>query len=90
MSGALACLQALAEGLHSRLHFYQDPVFYCPRQGKTFFIYYQIGILKFEAVSAHRLDSRPVNAHASCSEGLEFKFQTGQILHSVANGSPPL
>ena len=35
MTGALACLQALAEGLHSRLHFYQDPVFYCPRQGKS-------------------------------------------------------
>ena len=33
MSGALSCLQALAEGLHSRLHFYQDPAFYCPRQG---------------------------------------------------------
>ena len=35
MSGALACLQALAEGLHSRLHFYQDPAFYCPRQGNN-------------------------------------------------------
>jgi len=22
--------------------------------------------------------------------GLQFKFRTGQILHSIANGSPPL
>jgi len=31
-----------------------------------------------------------VNARASYAEGLEFKSRTGQILHSVANGSPPL
>jgi len=30
----------------------------------------------------------PVNACASCAGDLEFKFRTGQILHSVANGSP--
>jgi len=33
----------------------------------------------------HHRDGRTVNARASCAEGLEFKFQTGQILHSVAN-----
>jgi len=30
---------------------------------------------------------RTVNARALCAEDLEFKYQTGQILHSVANGS---
>jgi len=33
---------------------------------------------------------RTVNTRASCTGGLEFKSQTGQILHSVANGLPPL
>jgi len=27
---------------------------------------------------------------ATCTEGLEFKSRAGQILHSIANGSPPL
>ncbi|CAK8690926.1 unnamed protein product [Clavelina lepadiformis] len=36
MTGALECLQALAEGLLCRLHFFQDPAFYCPRQGLPF------------------------------------------------------
>jgi len=31
-----------------------------------------------------------VNARASFAGGLGFKFRAGQILHSVANGSPPL
>jgi len=30
------------------------------------------------------------NARASCAEGMEFKSPAGQILHSVANSSPPL
>jgi len=44
----------------------------------------------------YRLVARTVNARASCAEGLELKSRigqtsrTGQILHSVANGSPPL
>jgi len=38
----------------------------------------------------YRLDGQTVNACSSCAEGLEFKSRTGQILHSVANGSPPL
>jgi len=35
----------------------------------------------------YRVDCRTVNA---CARGLEFKSQTGQILRSVANGSPTL
>jgi len=31
-----------------------------------------------------------VNARYSCIGKLEFKSWIGQILHSVANGSPPL
>jgi len=34
----------------------------------------------------HRLDRR----RTSCAGGLELKFRDGQILHSFANGSPPL
>jgi len=37
----------------------------------------------------YRLDGRTVNVRASCAGGLGFNW-TGQILHSVANGSPPL
>uniref|UniRef100_H2YG82 Rotatin N-terminal domain-containing protein n=1 Tax=Ciona savignyi TaxID=51511 RepID=H2YG82_CIOSA len=33
MTSGLECLQSLAEGLTSRLHFFQDPELYCPRQG---------------------------------------------------------
>jgi len=38
----------------------------------------------------YHLDGRTFNAYASCAGGLELKSQTGQILHSVVNGSPPL
>jgi len=33
---------------------------------------------------------RTINACVSCARGLEFKSRTGQILHSIANGSLPL
>jgi len=36
------------------------------------------------------LDGRRINARASCAEGRVFEYQAGQILHSIANGSPPL
>jgi len=36
-----------------------------------------------------RLDDQTVNAHASCAGGREFETQAGEILYSIANGSPP-
>jgi len=45
----------------------------------------QVNLIKFSLPRWPRVITR-----VSCAEGLEFKSQTGQILHSVANGSPPL
>jgi len=36
------------------------------------------------------VSSQTVNVLASCTRGLEFISRTGQILNSVANGSPSL
>nr|CAB3265825.1 rotatin-like [Phallusia mammillata] len=36
MTSALECLQSLGEGILSRLHYFQDPNLYCPRQGLPF------------------------------------------------------
>jgi len=38
----------------------------------------------------YRLDSWLTNVRAICAGDLEFKSRAVQILHSVANGSPPL
>jgi len=39
---------------------------------------------------SHPSESGVVKVHTPYAEGLEFKSRADQILHNVANGSPPL
>jgi len=41
----------------------------------------------FAGLYKYRFEGRMVNVRASCAGSLEVKSRTGQILHSVANGS---
>jgi len=53
-------------------------------------IYFAYKFKFFVIFLTHRFDDQTVNAHALCVGSLKFKSRTGQILHSIANGSPPL